>query len=198
MLINIDQAVSNLKAGNVVVLPTDTVYGLACDYKNNLAVQKIYDLKGRSQNKPLIILISNFEMIEGLIKNYDHKYQILIDKYWPGALTLIFNKSDKISNLVSANTTKIGVRMPANKQILEVIKKFGKPIVATSVNKSGESCLTNILEIQNTFSNINILTCKEEMQNKESTILDISGDKAVLIREGVVSKEDLHAILNEY
>ncbi len=196
MLIGIGQAISNLKAGKVVVLPTDTVYGLACDFENEEAIKNIYDLKGRSQNKPLIILISNLKMLEGLIKNFDQKYQILIDKFWPGALTLIFEKTELVSDLISANSNKIGIRMPANKQILEVINKFGKPIIATSVNKSGNESLKSIEQIINTFPELDILESLEEMGNKESSIIDLTSSPPLLIREGAISRQELNEVLN--
>jgi len=196
-LVNISTATELLSNGELVVLPTDTVYGIACDYANFDSVKKVYQIKGRSDAKPLIVLIANLNMLEKIVSEITDKHKVLMDIFWPGALTLIFNKSDRISDLISAGGKTIGVRMPANKTTLEIINALGRPIVATSVNKSGMPSLVDLNEISAQFPGIALVDGGKQLRGIESTVLDLTSDKPKLIRQGTFLKEDLEAVLGE-
>lgn len=196
-LVNVEKAVDLLRAGKLVVVPTDTVYGIACDYSNADAVKKVYQIKGRSEEKPLIVLISSLEMLNEVVDEISQKHKSLMEIFWPGVLTLIFKKSSRISEEISAGGTTIGVRMPAHKMTLQIIENLGRPIVATSVNKSGMPSLSDLEKINSEFPELPIIDGGKIMVGIESTVLDLTGEKAKILRQGTIMKDDLEGALGE-
>jgi L-threonylcarbamoyladenylate synthase len=193
--INQTETVELLKNGEVVIVPTDTVFGMAADYKNLSAIKKIYELKGRAEEKPLAILVGSQKMLGEIVKDVRAEHELLMGKFWPGGLTLIFRKKVGVSDLITAGGDRVGVRMPAHQGLLEVIRALGRPIVATSVNKSGQVSLSKAEDIKNEFPGISIMENAEEFLGIESTVLDLSGEKPKLLREKAISKQQLEEIL---
>ncbi|MGL5830652.1 MAG: L-threonylcarbamoyladenylate synthase [Candidatus Altimarinota bacterium] len=189
------RAVDELARGEVIIVPTDTVFGLAADYQNLAAVKKIYQLKGRSENKPLAMLVGSVEMLKEIVEDVRPVHKLLMQKFWPGGLTLIFRKKVGVSDLITAGGDRVGVRMPAHQGLVSVIKSLGRPIVATSVNKSGENSLNDLEKIAVVFPDLEILENKENVGGTESSVLDLSEEKPRLLREGAVSKEELEDVL---
>jgi L-threonylcarbamoyladenylate synthase len=196
-IINQIQAVESLKMGVVIVVPTDTVFGMAADYRNLEAVKKIYELKGRAEEKPLAMLVASLEMLDEIVENVLPKHVLLMQKFWPGGLTLIFKKKKAVDDLITSGRESVGVRMPAHQGLLKVIEGLGRPIVATSVNKSGQSSLNDLEEIARTFPELSILENKEEIKRIESSVLDLSTEKPQLLREGTISRIELEKVLGE-
>jgi len=196
-LIGTDRAVDLLKAGKLVILPTDTVYGIAADFSNAEAVKKVYEIKGRTQQKPLIILVSSTEMLTELVKDINAQQKILMEKFWPGALTLIFQKTSAVSDLITAGGETIGIRMPYQNDTLKIIENLGRPIVATSVNKSGEPSLNELAEISKHFPEVSIVDGGKPLLGVESTVLNVNNGQLKILREGAISKETLKKILSK-
>lgn len=196
-LVESNKAVALLSNGELVIIPTDTVYGIACDYANEHAAKKVYEIKGRSEEKPLIVLIASVEMLKGLVEVITERHKLLMNIFWPGALTLIFRKSENISEVISAGGVTIGVRMPAHEKTLAIIKSLGRPIVATSVNKSGSASLMDLEKIVAEFSELAIVDGGKQLGWIESTVLDLSGDKPKILRQGTILEEDIENILGE-
>src|SRR5690242_7416538 len=136
-------AADQVRAGEVLVMPTDTFYGLAADPFNLRAVDKVYDIKSRSRHKPLSLLIGSVDQAEELAQPLPQEFYALARRYWPGPLTIIVKASSKLPLKVTANTGNVALRVPASRIAVEVIRAAGVPITATSANISGASeCTT--------------------------------------------------------
>ena len=183
----IKKAVKILEKGGLIAFPTETVYGLGADALNVNAVKKIYAIKKRPFSKPLIIHIANKKDIYKFAKNIPSEAKILINKFWPGPLTIIFEKKEIIPDIIT--TDKIAIRMPDNKITLAIIKKFGHPITAPSANISEKASPVEANKIIKNFSGKieAIIDGGKSKIGTESTIIDLSKKRVALIREGAIS-----------
>jgi L-threonylcarbamoyladenylate synthase len=177
-----------LKEGNLAILPTDTVYGIHADATNTEAIRRVDEAK--NSNKPHLILISSIKMLEEYILEIEPLQRKLIDKYWPGPLTILFKKNSKLSDELTKNSEYVAVRMPNDKFLLELIDTFNKPIISTSANISNGDVIKNISlldsELKNKVSYIyNIGTIK----SVPSTLIKIENNKIVFLREGILASE---------
>lgn len=178
----IDSAIKELEKGNIIIYETDTLYGLGVDATNTEAIQKINKLKKRET--PLSIMISCIEHIKKYA-DLDSEKLNQIKKILPGPFTVLLkSKKTKLSHLVQQKSDKIGIRIPNNKFCLNLLKKYNKPIITTSVNIHGHDSLNNINEIKNIFININIYEGDINEKSKGSTIIDFSSIKPKIIRKG--------------
>lgn len=186
-----------LHSGGVVVIPTETVYGLAADATSDLAVAKIYTLKNRPQFNPLIIHVATINQAE-TIAVFSKQAHDLAKVFWPGSLTLVLPKrpDSLISDLASAGLNTIAVRIPNHTIALDLLKAYGKPIAAPSANRSTEISPTQARDVQSTFGDdIFILDGGPCQVGLESTIVDLTGPQPVLLRPGGISLEQLESIL---
>ena len=135
--ISIAKAAEILKSNEVVGIPTETVYGLAANAFNDQAVKKIFTAKGRPSDNPLIVHISDLVMIKKLVTEIPELAVKCAEKFWPGPLTMILPKSDKIPKITSGGLDTVGIRMPSHKTAQELIRKCGFPLAAPSANLSG-------------------------------------------------------------
>lgn len=191
----IEEAASVIKEGGVVAFPTETVYGLGADALNPLAVKKIFEAKGRPQDNPLIIHVAN-KNLESLVKEIPSIANKIMDRFWPGPLTLIFKKKNIIPDVTSANLDTIGVRMPSNEIALKLIESSGTPIAAPSANISGRPSPTDVERcIEDLEGKIEyILGGSRSDVGVESTILDLSVDPPCILRPGGITLEMLKEI----
>jgi L-threonylcarbamoyladenylate synthase len=143
---DIEKATKILKSGGVIAFPTETVYGIGALLSNPKAIANIYKIKKRPRSKPLQILIASLKQALELGK-FNAKALQLAKKKWPGPLTLVVYKTNKVPKFVTGGTNKVGLRMPAHKKMLKLIRKVG-PIVATSANKSGEKPALTAAEVK--------------------------------------------------
>lgn len=182
-----------IKSGEILILPTDTVYGIACDSMNEKAVKKIYELKQRELSKPMNILVSNMEMIKEVVKKISKEEEKIVKKFLPGALTIIFEKKDNISNTITAGKDTVGVRMPNHKMLLELIDYLGRPIVATSCNIAREKAMTKAEDALFEFKDkVRCIVDGGEIKNgTPSTIIKVEKKNIDILREGQISKDDL-------
>lgn len=192
---DIEEAASVIKEGGVVAFPTETVYGLGADALNPLAVKKIFEAKGRPQDNPLIIHVAN-KNLESLVKEIPSIANKIMDRFWPGPLTLIFKKKNIIPDVTSANLDTIGVRMPSNEIALKLIESSGTPIAAPSANISGRPSPTDVERcIEDLEGKIDyILGGNRSDVGVESTILDLSVDPPCVLRPGGITLEMLKEI----
>lgn len=178
----LDSAVKTLNEENLIIYPTDTLYGLGADATNTSAIKKINEIKNR--NTPLSIMISDIKNIEKYAE-YDSNTMKQIEKILPGPFTVLLKaKKSNLSYLVQNDSEKIGIRIPNHKFCLELLKKYKKPIITTSVNTHGTKSLNNIEEIEQFFLNINIYKGKVNKKSKGSTIIDFTKIKPEILREG--------------
>lgn len=186
--------VSNvIKAGGIVILPTDTVYGLACDVMNEEAIKKIYDLKGRSFSNPMNILVSNIDMIRKVTKRISKKEEEIIERFFPGPLSIIFKKNEVVPNIVTAGLDTIGIRMPENDFLLELIENLEMPIVATSCNFAGEAPMTNTIGIFKKFvEQVDCIVDSGEAKiGVASTVIKVERNDVKILRDGPIKKSEL-------
>ena len=178
----INSAIKTLNEGNVLIYPTDTLYGLGADATNTSAIEKINKLKKRKT--PLSIMVSSLNEIEKYaIINSDIKKEL--KKIFPGPFTaLLQSKKTKLSYLVQNQSDKIGIRIPNHPFCLNLLNEYKKPIITTSVNTHGEKALNNINEIEKKFSKINIYYQNNNLDSKGSTIIDFTKKPPILIRMG--------------
>lgn len=180
---NIDRIVSELKKGNIVITPTDTVYGILADASNENAVKKVYDAKKREYSKPFILYVSDKEMLYKYTKDLNNLEKELIDKYTPGKLTIILNKNENISDIVTKDT--VGIRIPDNKDLIEIIKRVGNPLITTSANISSKETITSIDKIESEMlDKISYIEDGGEITALPSTIIKVTDNKIEFLRDG--------------
>ena len=184
-----------LRKGGIVAFPTDTVYGLGAVYDDAKAVRKIFAAKGRDEKKPLSILVCDIEQVTLLSDpssgTMAEKAQHLMEKYWPGALTLIFRKKEGIPDEVTAGGDTIGIRMPDLEVTRDLIRAAGKPLAAPSANASGKrSAVTAEDVLEDLDGKIDMLIDGGACDiGVASTVVDMTGKAPVILREGVITKE---------
>jgi L-threonylcarbamoyladenylate synthase len=191
----IDYVVKSLKKGKVVVLPTDTSYGLAAKALDKNAVERLYGIKKRPKKSPLTIFVRNFSQISKFAE-ISERTKKLFNKFLPGPLSLIVPKKNNLFPKLIISKNDIGFRIPDNKIIIKILKKIDFPITATSANVSGDKEPYSIEEILKQYKN---KTLKPDLvidvgrlkKTKPSTIVDLSGDKMKLIRKGPIEYKDI-------
>ena len=195
---NISQAVKILQTSGLVAFPTDTVYGVGADAFNDEAVRKIYDLKNRGLDKPLGILVHSIDQAKE-IAQFDDRAQTLAQIMWPGALSLVLpvNEAAGMSATALAGQKTVSVRMPNHPVILELLKKFGKPIAAPSANPSGQLSAVTALDVARDLGDgvPVILADGTKLIGIESTIIDLTKPQAVVLRQGAMSIEAIEELI---
>jgi L-threonylcarbamoyladenylate synthase len=198
-LIGIDtnHAAEVLKTGGIVGIPTETVYGLAANAFNEQAVVKVYKAKNRPAFDPLITHIKNHEALAPLVKHIPEKAQQLMDNFWPGPLTLVLPKSDKISDLISSGLSTAAFRMPRHKLLHDLLEKLDSPIVAPSANPFGYVSPTTAEHVnQQLGDKIDyILDGGASKIGVESTIIGFEEDNPTILRLGGLSVEEIEAVI---
>ncbi|MEQ8196422.1 MAG: L-threonylcarbamoyladenylate synthase [Clostridiaceae bacterium] len=191
----IKEAAEIIKNGGIVAFPTETVYGLGADALNPEAVQKIFIAKGRPQDNPLIIHVAKKE-IGNLVQDISEIGKMVIDKYWPGPITLILKKRGIIPDVTSASLDTIGIRMPDNSVALKLIELSGTPIAAPSANISGKPSPTDIERcVEDLSGKVDFIIGGEKSNvGVESTILDVTVDPPCILRPGGITLEMLREI----
>ena len=191
----IEEAGKVIRNGGTVAFPTETVYGLGANALDDEAVRKIFIAKGRPQDNPLIIHVSTKEISE-LVKDVPEVAQKIIDKFWPGPLTVILEKKDIIPNVTSANLNTIGIRMPNSEIALKLIELAERPIAAPSANISGRQSPT---EVERCVEDLNgrvdyIIGGESSDIGVESTIVDCTVNPPLVLRPGGITLEMLKEI----
>ena len=182
-----------IREGKLVLFPTETVYGIGANGLNSEAVKNIFIAKGRKQDNPLILHVSNIKMIENICKDItDLEYQI-IEKFFPGPLTLILKRKDIVPDVVTANLDTVGIRMPESTIARDLISMSNTPIAAPSANISGKPSGTNVKDI---FEELKdkvdyIIDGGETKVGLESTVIRVINDEIHILRPGKVTKKDL-------
>jgi len=187
------KAANLIRNGEVIAFPTETVYGLGANALDTLSVSKIYRIKGRPPDNPLIVHIANMKTLRTLVTEIPPTANKIIKKFWPGPITLVLRKSKILPKITTGGLSTVAIRMPKNKIALELIKKSGYPIAAPSANVSGKPSPTNASHV------------KEDLDGKiklildggsteigiESTVIDMTSNIPVILRPGGISKESI-------
>lgn len=195
---NILNASEIIKNGGLVAFPTETVYGLGANGLNPVAVAKIFEAKQRPSFNPLILHISNYKQLDKIINQDIKSIKPLMDKFWPGPLTIILQKSDLVPDIVTAGHTTVAVRMPSHKVALELIELAGTPIAAPSANSFSQLSPTKALHVFNQLGDKVdlILDGGDSNVGVESTIIEIQNDNIYLLRPGGLAIEEIESFMN--
>lgn len=186
----IAEASSILRSGGVVAYPTETFYGLGADGQNEEAIKKIFLIKGRNFKNPISVIVGNVNDVRGLVDEVPEIALHLMERFWPGALTIIFKASPDISDHLTAGTGKIGIRLSSHPVATALARKLGHPITATSANFSGNNECTSADEvIQGIGDQVDaVIDGGQTPGGLGSTIIDVTTDPPAILREGVIPK----------
>lgn len=197
---NISQAAQCVKEGKVVIFPSETVYGLACDACNSDAIRLIYNIKSRLESVPLQIMVDSMEDAEK-IGFFDDNALKIAKKFWPGPLTIVVRRREgaKISYLATAGLQTIGIRIPDNPIALKLIRQTARPVAATSANISKTTSPVSVDGIsQNILEKVAmVLDGGRAKIGVSSTVIDATGAAIKILREGSVTKEDINILIEE-
>ncbi len=195
----LEQAARIIRAGSVVAIPTETVYGLAANALDGEAVKKIYKAKGRPSDNPLIVHISDIEELDDLVAEVPEKVRIMAEKFWPGPLTMIMKKSNIIPNETSGGLDTVAVRMPKSEYARKIIKASERPLAAPSANLSGSPSPTNAKYV---FDDMNgriplIIDGGACEIGVESTVITFACEVPTILRPGGVTYEQISDLIGE-
>ncbi len=195
---DIQTAANIIKTGGIVAMPTETVYGLAADALNGKAVRKIFKAKGRPMDNPLIVHISDISQIYTLVREFPKRAQLLADNFWPGPLTIILPKSDRIPDEVSAGLDTVAVRFPSHPTALRLIS-LSSPLAAPSANLSGSPSPTTAGHVCDDMNGrIDAIIDGGDCDvGVESTVITLAEDPPRLLRPGGITVEQLRSVIGE-
>ena len=190
---NINQAANIIKNGGLIAYPTETVYGLGADPYNAEAIQKIFTAKGRAEDKGIILLIRGVDDLSTLVHTVSPTAQILIEVFWPGPLTLVFRANRDLSPALLGGRDTIALRHSSSSVASRLLFALGGPITSTSANRSTEPPARSACEVQNALGDHLdlILDGGPSDTTLPSTLVDVSSDRAILLREGAIPAQKL-------
>ena len=195
----VDKACEYIDNKQVVALPTETVYGLFADATSSFACEEIFKAKERPMDNPLIVHICDYNMMKKVAAEIPEDALKLADIFWPGPLTIILKKSDIIPDAVSAGLDTVGIRMPQNPVILEIISKTGLPLAGPSANRSGRPSPTDAQYVYDDLKGripliVDGGSCRVGV---ESTVLSLAGEKPVIFRPGYITQKQISDVLGK-
>ncbi len=181
----IRRAVEILREGGVIVYPTDTVYGIGCDIFNKKAIDRIYQIKGKSRKQPLSFIVPNLKDISKYAYVSDHAYRIM-RRILPGPYTVVLPATRMVpKKIAEVNKRTVGIRIPDNRICMMLLEEFGNPIISTSANLSGSDILNDPELIKEELGNLVDLILDVGLLGLEpSTVIDLTGDEPVVLRKG--------------
>lgn len=187
----IEEAGAILREGGLVAFPTETVYGLGANALDGTAVRKIFEAKGRPQDNPLIVHISDFDELEPLVAEVPAIARKLMDRFWPGPMTIIFKRSAVIPDETSAGLDSVGIRMPSNPIARALIKAAGVPVAAPSANISGRPSPTEVDScIEDLSGKVDMIIGGEKCEvGVESSVIDVTEYPPCILRPGGITLE---------
>jgi len=194
---NIDKAVEILKRAGLIIYPTETFYGIGADALNPDAVRKIFKIKGRTERKPLPLIISDIRMLDLLEVEINKKSALLIESFWPGPLTILFRVRRELPDGVVSGDKKVGIRISSNPIAREIVHLLDSPVTATSANLSGDNNPENISDIsEKLLKSVDAVIDAGKLQGGlASTIVDPTVSPIRIIREGAISSTKIFSVV---
>jgi L-threonylcarbamoyladenylate synthase len=194
----VEKGIVILKKGGVIAFPTDTVYGLGASMAIGSAVERVYRIKERPRHMALPLLLADLSQLEKIAISIPPSARLLAERFWPGPLTLVLLKSDAVPDIVTAGSETVAVRIAAHPIPTALARGVGTAIVGTSANLSGQpSALTTEEARAQLGDRVELIIEGDCPGGKESTIVDLSGEKPVILRRGALSEEELKQICPE-
>jgi L-threonylcarbamoyladenylate synthase len=194
---NLGHVIASLKRGDVIVFPTETVYGLGADALNPAAVEKVFQLKGRNPQIPIPVIVADGAMLKGLVEKIPPIARMLMEQFWPGPLTLVLPAASGTPKLLLNRTGGVGVRISSQHIATQLARELGRPLTATSANPSGQQAASTIEQAQNYFAgDIGIFLDGGQLPSKTgSSVIEVIDGGLKIIREGEISLEQLAAAI---
>jgi len=194
---NLARAVDALKRGEVIVFPTETLYGLGADGLKRLAVERVFDLKGRDPNKPIPLLVAHREMLLTVVQEIPPNALKLMQEFWPGPLTLVLPARKDIPEPLVSATGGIGVRISSHPIATQLVRALGRPLTATSANPSGKESARSLAEARQYFLNrVAVYVNGGSLSSKTgSTVVEVKGGSIKMVREGEIPASEIERIL---
>lgn len=185
---DIDRLVEVINNGRIAVVPTDTVYGIIGDALNMDVIHKVYEVKKRNYSKPLILMVSSIKMLEEYVDSINELERKLINRYWPGKLTILFKKNERINDLITSGSDLVGIRFPDNKELIELMEKLNKPLISTSCNISSKDVITSIDMLEEDISKyVSYVYDGGILSDTSSTIVKVVDEEVEILREGEIA-----------
>jgi L-threonylcarbamoyladenylate synthase len=190
------RAAEILRAGGLVAFPTETVYGLGADASSEKAMTRLYTVKGRPSDHPVIVHFDSLERALAWTRDAPSEVRILAERFWPGPLTLILKRSDRAKDFVTGGQPSVGIRVPSHPVAQELLKAFGGGVAAPSANRFGHVSPTTAQHVRDDLgADVDlVLEGGASEVGIESTILDVSGGGVVVLRPGRISLEDVEKL----
>lgn len=191
----VEDAITLLQKGQVIAFPTDTLYGIGADLNNEEAVQKLYSIKERPSDLPLILLGASKEALLPYVLDWTPLAEKLSQKFWPGGLTMILKKSFKVPDFVVSGFDTVGVRVPNHPVLLRILEAYGKPLATSSANISGSASTSTGRHVAEELYETELallLDAGKTPFSEQSTLIDLSGEIPIILREGVISCETIN------
>lgn len=187
------KAAEIIKNGGVIAFRTDTFYGLGVDPLNASAVKKILELKGREEGKPILVLISDHALVQRFLTKTNDDFATLAQRFWPGPLTLIAIARQNLPEELTAGTGTLGVRLPADTEVRDLVRECGGALTATSANPAGQAPACSAQEVANYFSRgVDLVVDGGEVTATEpSSVIDVTRSQPFIIREGTIKRAEL-------
>jgi len=191
-----EQILSFLRAGGVIGFPTDTAYGLGADPFNESAVRKIFEIKGRPEGKPILLLVDSIAMA-CTVCDLSGRAHALAERFWPGPLTMILPALENVPSIVTAGSGNVGVRWPSSDFALRLVRALGHPITATSANRSGIPSSVTAVEVCEQFGeSLELVIDGGKLPARGgSTLLDLTETRPRVLREGPIPESELSEVL---
>jgi len=189
----LQQAADILLADGIIGYPTETVYGLGANAFSSAAITKIFQLKQRDHSKPILIIAADFHQVETCVAEVPELARQLAQSFWPGPLTIIFKAAPHLTRRLLGDGDSIGIRIPANTICLELLRICGVPLTSTSANLAGAENPISAADVRKNFGQQldMIIDGGAASDHRPSTVIDLSGDKPVLVREGKIVRQTI-------
>jgi L-threonylcarbamoyladenylate synthase len=190
-------AVGAVRAGQLVVLPTDTVYGLGCDAFSSTAVQGLLEAKGRGRDMPVPVLVGSWSTVDGLVLGVPARARALIEAFWPGGLSLVLPHAPSLTWDLGDTRGTVSLRMPLHPVALELLREVG-PMAVSSANRSGRPPATTVEQARDQLAEwVSVYLDGGAGGEAPSTIVDLTGDDPVVLREGAVTVAQIGEVLGQ-
>jgi L-threonylcarbamoyladenylate synthase len=192
---SIHAAAQIIRNGGIIAFPTSTLYGLGADANNPLAVERIFQVKGRLSHRPILILIRDKACLPELVRTIPPKAAVLIEAFWPGGITLVLHAGEGVSSRLTGNTGKIGVRVPKHPVAAAILDQLEGPMTGTSANLSGQGSCSDVscMEKQVSARLDGVVDAGPLQGGRGSTVIDVTVVPPRILREGTISDHQIQS-----
>jgi L-threonylcarbamoyladenylate synthase len=198
--LQVDRAIEIVKGGGIVAFPTDTVYGLGGDAFNSEVAERIYRVKQRPRSLPLPVLLAGSTQVDAVVEFTPGIARFLMKCFWPGGLTLVLPKRASLPEIISAGSDNVAIRIPNHVVPLTIIHGLGAPIIGTSANISDKPSPVTAQEVEQQLgSEIDLIINTDRCPGGlESTVVDVTGETPVILRQGIIPEDEIKRACQEY